>query len=75
MPASIILSLEYNIAAAHRALTRARDEASNLSDLSLHDDLQLMLIELERFQVDLLRGRISRKRRYHPPRVSQTQED
>lgn len=61
MPTSAILRIESAIAAAHRHLSRARDEASNLSDLGLHDDLQLHLVELERLQVDLLRG--ARRRR------------
>lgn len=56
VPSSDILSIETNIAHAHRSLTFARDHASCLRDLGLHDDLQLMLIELERLQVDLLRG-------------------
>lgn len=56
MPTSDILSIEANIAHAHRSLTFARDHASCLANLGLHDDLQLMLIELERLQVDLLRG-------------------
>lgn len=56
VPSSDILSIESNIAHAHRSLTFARDHASSLANLGLHDDLQLMLIELERLQVDLLRG-------------------
>jgi hypothetical protein len=49
--------IETAVALAHKHLSRARDAASSLSDLGLHDDLQLHLLELERLQVDLLRGR------------------
>jgi hypothetical protein len=47
--------IETAIARAHRALAAARDDASTLADLGLHDDLQLMLLELERMQHGLLR--------------------
>jgi hypothetical protein len=53
-PPNSTARIEACIFRAHRQLSIARDEASNLSDLGLHDDLQLMLGELERFQVSLL---------------------
>lgn len=74
MPSPQVLSIEKNIALAHRSLCWARDTASQLSDLGLYDDLQLHLLELERLQVDLLRstssGKVKRRRSY----VSQSQE-
>lgn len=67
-------TMETCIARAHRQLAIARDAASTLADLGWHDDLQMVLIELERMQQDLLRlgprSRIRRARSY----VSQTQE-
>ena len=66
--------MEASIARAHRNLSLARDAASSLSDLGFHDDLQMLLIELERMQTDLLRSgacsTVRRRRSY----VSQTQE-
>lgn len=56
MPSLAHLAIEANIGRAHRYIARARDLSSDLADLGLHDDLQLFLIELERLQVDLLRG-------------------
>lgn len=47
--------IESAIARAHRALNFARDEASTWRDLGVHDDLQLILIELERLQMSLLK--------------------
>lgn len=71
MPSSQHLRIEQAIANSHRSLTVARDEASTFSDLGLHDDLQMILVELERLQVDLLRS-TSRKRTLSPPQpVSQ----
>lgn len=55
-------SIEAEIARAHRSLSRARDHASTYADLGLHDDLQLMLLELERMQHSLLRPRAYRSR-------------
>lgn len=49
-------SIETNIAYAHRSILYAVDSASMMSELGYHDDLQLVLLELERIQVDLLRG-------------------
>lgn len=60
MPQASVLITEKCIAAAHRSLTSARDMASTWSDLGMHDDLQLLLAELERLQVDLLKGQRSR---------------
>lgn len=64
VPTSAHLKIEQHVAYAHRSLSIARDHASTLSDLGLHDYIQLFLIELERMQVDLLRGgRTGRVRR------------
>jgi hypothetical protein len=63
MPDTLTLAIEQSIAAAHRSLSYARDHASCSSDLGLHDDLQLILLELERLQIDLLRGRKPRRLR------------
>jgi hypothetical protein len=60
LPSSDILQIEYAIAAAHKSLNRAVLHASSMRDLGLHDDLQLIMLELERLQVDLLRGKRSR---------------
>lgn len=72
VPSTLVLAVEASIAAAHRSLARARDHASSMSDLGLHDDLQLILAELEKLQVDLLRGKLSGSSRRTPLRVSQT---
>lgn len=72
MPPPVLLRIETSIAYAHRALSRARDEASSLRDLGLHDDLQLMTLELERLQVDLLRSGVASRVRPIRPSVSQT---
>lgn len=75
MPTSTHLGIEKVIANAHRQLTFARDLSSTLRDLGLHDDLQMVLIEIERLQVDLLRSGTGRRMRkpLHP--VSQTERD
>lgn len=70
MPTSTVLAIETNIARSHRSLTFARDHASCLADLGLHDDLQMVLLELERLQVDLLRSGGSGKVRRRPQSVS-----
>lgn len=57
LPPNALLAVEKELAAAHRALSRARDEASNLADLTLHDDLQLMQLAVELLEEDLLRNR------------------
>lgn len=57
LPPNALLAIEKELAAAHRALYRARDEASNLADLTLHDDLQLVQLAVERLQEDMLRNR------------------
>lgn len=75
MPSPALLSIEKNIALAHRSLCWARDTASSLCDLGLYDDLQLHLLELERLQVDLLREGSKRKFKGRPHYVSQTRED
>ena len=51
-----VLEVERCIASAHRSLHYAVRWASELADLGLHDDLQLIQLELERLQVDLLKG-------------------
>ena len=50
-----VLAIEKSLAVAHQALRVACIRASELRDLSLHDDLQLLLLEVERFQEDLLK--------------------
>lgn len=56
MPSGDVLAIEGAIAAAHRQISRAAMHASTMRELGLHDDLQLISLELERLQVDLLRG-------------------
>lgn len=72
MPSSDILAIETAIAAAHRCLSRACLHASSMRDLGLHDDLQLVQLELERLQVDLLRGTSRRPSQRNRLRVSTT---
>ena len=64
--------IEASIARAHRNLTVARDEASTLADLGLHDDLCLHLLELERLQRLLLKDFKLPKGYCSHIRVSQT---
>lgn len=71
MPSPQHLAIEGAIARSHKSLTLARDLSSALSDLGLHDDLQLVLIELERLQVDLLRSNKPRRLRAAPQPVSE----
>lgn len=73
-PSALPLQIEGQIARAHLAIAIARDLASSLSDLGLHDDLQLILVELERLQVDLLRSGRPRRLRIPLPSVSATEE-
>lgn len=61
--AQSVLRIEKLLAVAHQAVYASMREASTFHDLGLHDDLQLYLIELERLQETLLRGR-------HRPPVS-----
>lgn len=61
-----VLRIEAAIARAHRQLTIARDEASLLNELGLHDDLQLYLLGLENLQEDLLRSDNKLRRRTAP---------
>lgn len=56
MPSSSSLRIEKHLALAHLALARARDEAGDLADLGLHDDLQMMLGEVERLAEAHLRA-------------------
>lgn len=72
MPTAVHLNIESKIAAAHRALTFAAEAASALPDLGLHDDLQLITLELERLQVDLLKSARPRRIQRGPSYVSQT---
>lgn len=74
MPTSDVLATETCIANAHRCLHHAIQHASSMRDLGLHDDLQLIQLELERLQVDLLRGTRRSKVGNRPPYVSQTDE-
>lgn len=71
MPSPSHLKIEANIAMAHSRLLTARDEASTHRDLGLHDDLQMLLIELERLQVDLLRSARPRRLASHPQHVTE----
>lgn len=72
MPSSDILATETCIANAHRCLHHAIQLASSMRDLGLHDDLQLIQLELERLQVDLLRGTSRRPSQRNRLRVSTT---
>jgi hypothetical protein len=74
MPEPHVLLAESAIAAAHERLTNARDITGDWSDLGLHDDIELILLELERIQMDLLRGRRRRLSLLSPSRVSQTED-
>jgi hypothetical protein len=65
LPSSVHLQIEAAIARAHRSLATARDQASVLTDLGLHDDLQMLLLELERLQVDLLKSSRPRRSRVY----------
>lgn len=56
MSQQLVLGIEKCIGHAHGCLHHATVLASSLADLGLHDDLQLIQLELERLQVDLLRG-------------------
>jgi hypothetical protein len=51
-----IATIESSIASAHIRIATAIVAASTLSDLGLHDDLQLIQLELERIQYSLLKG-------------------
>lgn len=55
-----VVVAEKCLAAAHRQLNHAKNLAGDWADLQWHDDLQMFLLELERMQVDFLRGRSSR---------------
>lgn len=72
MPSRVILSIEANIANSHRCLHHAAYAASTLSDLGLHDDLQMIMLELERLQVDLLKGAGRRRVLIHSQDVTRT---
>lgn len=52
--------VEGALASAHRCLNGGIRAASTMADLGLHDDLQLILLELERLQDDLIAGRARR---------------
>lgn len=56
-----VLAVEKALATAHRAIYGALGPASGMRDLGLHDDLQMIQLELERLQVDLLRGSSRRR--------------
>lgn len=51
------LTMEANLASAHRRIWYAADVAESLRDQGLADDLHSIRLELERIQRDLLRGR------------------
>lgn len=56
MPSSSSLVIERCLAGAHRSIASAIEMASTYADLGLHDDLQLVQLELERLAEDLLRN-------------------
>lgn len=60
MPSSSSLVIERCLAGAHRSIASAIEMASTYADLGLHDDLQLVQLELERLAIDLLRDRARR---------------
>lgn len=74
MPDSNKLAIEGALAAAHRSLRTATSLASQRSDLGLHDDLQMIELEVERLAVDLLRSGKPRRLRHAPLSVSTTEE-
>lgn len=57
MPDPGVLYVEKRLASAHRHLRAAKDRSSEWDKLGFHDDLQLILLEVERMQEDLLKGR------------------
>lgn len=74
--AQSVLRIEKLLAVAHQAVYASMREASNFSDLGLHDDLQLYLIELERLQENLLRARGRRPTAFsHPAYLSSSPRD
>jgi len=59
------LAIEKCLAIAHQAVFHATAHASTFRDLGLHDDLQMIQLELERIQEDLLRGTARRRSVLH----------
>ena len=55
--APTFLTLEASIAAAHRRLFAAREAAALLGKDGLEEDLFQLMVECERLQTDLLRGK------------------
>lgn len=74
MPDSNKLAIEGALARAHRSLRTATMLASQRSDLGLHDDLQMIELEVERLCVDLLRSGKPRRLRAESRSVSQTED-
>lgn len=65
MPQQQILQVEQAIASAHRSIWYAREVADNMTNDTIGNDLNQILVELERMQISLL-GNRSRKN----PRLS-----
>lgn len=61
-PEDSLPRIETCLAQSHRTMARAIEWASTLSDLGLHDDLQLLQLEIERISFSLLRDRKYRSR-------------
>jgi hypothetical protein len=62
-----VLTIEKCLAVAHQSVSFAIREASTLSDLGMHDDLQMLQLELERLQYSLLRGKTDHRSFLNPP--------
>lgn len=54
-------AVEAAIAAAHKATWRAADLSENWVDDGFSDDLRSIVVELQRIQTDLLRGKSRRR--------------
>lgn len=74
MPSSKTAPIEACLSRAHRNITYAREHASTWSDLGLHDDLGLMLIEIERMMESLLLSKKRYKIRSNRPYVSENED-
>lgn len=61
MPGQNILQIEGAIASAHRSLWYAREVADRIPNDTIGEDLNQLLVELERLQVGLLRGAAPRR--------------
>lgn len=68
VPDQKTLHVESLLAQAHRRLWMAQQEAESMSQLGLSEDLWSLMLEVERLQVALLRGRprATTGRQVHP---------